>query len=409
MGGVEAVIEQQALLLSRAGYPTYVVAGRGGQAEVFSRVQLRVIPAIDSEDPTNLVLAQALADGAPAAGFAAHCDRIEAALAEALADADVVLAHNVMTLHLNLALTVAVMRLARSSSGPRVVAWCHDLSRHVTPGRGPLRHGFPWDVLRTDYAQLHYVAVSPRRQRLLAEVLSCPAQRIAVIPNGVDPATLLGLSDRGKALVDVFSLLDADIVILMPVRVTRAKNIEFALQVTAALKAGGIEPRLVITGPPDPHASGIAAYFDELRQRRGRLALEREAVFVYDGTPEAPGPLTLTAGLVGEFYRVCDLVLMPSHREGFGLPLLEAGLVGKPIFATRVPAVEVVGPDDLQVIEANETAAGVAARILARLGQDPAWRLRRQVRREYTWPAIFRRQIEPLIGELVQEMRQAAD
>jgi glycosyltransferase involved in cell wall biosynthesis len=284
----------------------------------------------------------------------------------------------------------------------QLVVWCHDVSRHVNPASGAPQHaGYPWDLLRTHRRDSAYVAVSGQRQRLLADVLGCPPERIRVVPNGVDAPRLLGLSDLGQHLAAEFGLLAADIVLLMPIRITRAKNIEYGLRVTAALKAAGLRPRLVVTGPPDPHAPDIDAYFAELSALRRALALQAEAVFVYEGTALRPSPLLLEAAVVGELYRLCDLVLMPSHREGFGMPVLEAGLAGRPVFATAMPALEGLEAGEVHLIAADEAPEQVAGRVLAWAGQDAAHRLRRRARQAYTWPAIFKQAIEPLIADLV--------
>ena len=46
----------------------------------------------------------------------------------------------------------------------------------------------------------------------------------------------LALSQPGEALIERLGLWESDLVLLMPVRITQAKNIEYAIQVTAALK-----------------------------------------------------------------------------------------------------------------------------------------------------------------------------
>jgi len=281
---------------------------------------------------------------------------------------------------------------------PHVIAWCHDISRYANPMSGAeLRFGFPWDLLRTYRPEATYVAVSQQRQRTLAGILGCPLERIRVIPNGVDADTLLGLSDLTQQLVKERDLLGADVIALMPVRITRAKNIELALRATAALKAAGLSPRLVVTGPPDPHSLDSQSYWSELLTLRRALKLDREAVFVYEGVAGLPGPLTIDASVVAELYRVCDLVLVPSHREGFGIPILEGGLAGKPIFCAAAPVLEEIGAGSVYQIGADEPPDQVAARIQAWAQQDMTHRLRRCVRQEYTWSAVFRQMIRPLI------------
>lgn len=409
IGGVEAVMAEHARLFVGADCPTAVVVGRGGSSGLPDNVVVRRISEIDSEYPENLVIAAALDHGEMPPTFFALRDRIAAGLADALADADIVMAHNVLTMHFNLPLVAALHDLLDRGVVRNLVAWCHDISRYVRPSSGAVqRSGYPWDLLRRYRPDLSYVAVSAQRQRLLAGVINCPPERIACIPNGVDHANLLGLSGVGRHLVEEFNLLEADLVLLMPIRITRAKNIEFALQVTAAIKAGGLRPRLVVTGPPDPHSPEIGAYFDELCALRHALNVEEEAVFAYEGTARFPRPFELSPSIVAELYRAADLVLLPSHREGFGMPVLEGGLADKPVFATAVPIVEEIGVDRMFLIQPDEPPESVAARIQDWTEGDASHRLRRRVRQVYTWPAIFTRSIEPLIKGLTSPRGRSA-
>jgi glycosyltransferase involved in cell wall biosynthesis len=90
-------------------------------------------------------------------------------------------------------------------------------------------------------------------------------------------------------------------------------------------------------------------------------------------------------------------MFMPSHREGFAMPVLEAGLAGLPVVCTEVPAAVEIGGRDVIPFDLGEDADGLAARILAWLERSPVFRLRRRVRQNYTWPAIFQRDILPLL------------
>jgi glycosyltransferase involved in cell wall biosynthesis len=100
------------------------------------------------------------------------------------------------------------------------------------------------------------------------------------------------------------------------------------------------------------------------------------------------------------------LVLMPSHREGFGMPVLEGGLIGKPVFCTAVPVLEQIGAGSVYQIGTDEPPDHLAARIQAWTQQDALYRLRRCVRKEYTWSAIFRQVIQPLIASTVLASEQ---
>jgi glycosyltransferase involved in cell wall biosynthesis len=101
--------------------------------------------------------------------------------------------------------------------------------------------------------------------------------------------------------------------------------------------------------------------------------------------------------VVADLFRVSDVMFMPSHREGFGMPVLEAGLVGTPVVCTEVPAAREIGGEDVTVIDVNDDPAAVAEQIVNRLEHSPTHRLRRRVRQAYTWRMIFHRDIEPLL------------
>jgi glycosyltransferase involved in cell wall biosynthesis len=88
---------------------------------------------------------------------------------------------------------------------------------------------------------------------------------------------------------------------------------------------------------------------------------------------------------------------MPSHREGFAMPILEAGLAGIPVISTDVPAAEEIGGEDLIRFDTAQDPAGLAVQILAWAEESRVHRLRRRVRQGFTWQAIFASDIEPLL------------
>jgi glycosyltransferase involved in cell wall biosynthesis len=397
VGGVEAVIQAHAQTFLQCGYPVTVVAGRGGAESLPAGTGFVQIPEIDSQHPQVTRLSAQLEGGRVPADFDDVASLLEQALAPVLSRFDNLIVHNVMTKHFNLPLTAALYRLMDEGTIRHCIAWCHDFT-WTSPSSGTKVHaGYPWDLLRSYRPDVAYVVVSEQRQRELANLYGCPPGEIRVIYNGVDPQSLLGLSAEGQALVDRLGLFSCDLVLLMPVRVTQAKNIEYALQVVAALKARGCTSRLVLTGPPDPHDTGSMAYYGSLRALRRRLGVEEEMRFVFESGPDPEEPYLVDAEVVGDLFRVSDLMFMPSHREGFAMPVLEAGLAGVPVVCTAVPAAVEIGGADVILFDEAEEPAALAERILDWAGVNPVHRLRRRVRQNYTWQAIFERDIEPML------------
>lgn len=407
IGGVEAVMASHVRAMRRAGYPVAVIAGRGDGAALPPGAQLRHIPEMDSlaASPQGNADLAALREGRVPAGFEAQVAQTRAALKPHLARFDVVIVHNIFSKHFNLALTAALWRMLDAGELSGCIAWGHDFSWTSPSSRSAVFPRYPWDLLRRRRADVTYVAVSAQRQRELAALFGCPPEEIQVIYNGVAPQEQLGLSPGGAELAERLGLYDRAPVLLMPVRVTRAKNIELALQVVAALARLDCRPKLVLTGPPDPHDPASMAYFEALRDRRRELGIEAEMAFVFEAGPDPSTPLFLDAAAVGELYRLSDMLFMPSHREGFGMPVLEAGLAGLPVACTHIPAAVELAADEALLFSPADPPDEIARRILARLEGDPVYRLRRRVRARYTWDAILQADIAPLLARVAAPAR----
>lgn len=405
VGGVEAVMDAHARQFLAHRYPVTFIAGEGEEPALPRGSSLVLIPEMSTQAPDILAIQEELGEGRVPRSFEPMVDRLAAALEPSARQASVLFVHNVFTKHFNLALTAALFRLLDRGALPPTVAWCHDFSWSSAHSQPCLHAGYPWDLLRVPRADLTYVTISAARQAELAGLLDITPERIRVIPNGVDPVALLGLTPEGASLAREFGLLESDLILLMPVRVTQAKNIELALRVTAELKKRGLRaPRVVLTGPPDPHSADALAYYQELLDLRRELGVEREFCFVYGA--DGPGGHTLTLPEVGELYRLADAVFMPSHREGAGMPVLEAGLAGLPVIASdRVPAAMEQGGEDVLVVSPDARPADLARRLLAWLDSNSTARFKRRARQEYTWPAIFEGEIEPLVNREVVKLK----
>jgi glycosyltransferase involved in cell wall biosynthesis len=398
VGGVEAVIQAHAGAFIRAGYPVTVVAGRGEKEALPSGTSFVRIPEMDTKYSQVAEMSSRLEQGEVPPDFDDMVNQLIGMLTPTLSSFDIVVIHNLFTKHFNLPLTAALYTLLDAGKLGRCIAWCHDFT-WTSPSSGSKVHpGYPWDLLRTYREDVTYVVVSERRQQTLAALFGCPLERIRVIYNGVDPGALLGLSPKGGDLVNRLGLLESDLVLLMPVRVTQAKNIEYALQVVAALKARGCNPKLVLTGPPDPHDVDSMAYFEGLQALRQQLGIEDEMRFVFESGPDSDEAFIIDEQVVGDLYRVSDVMFMPSHREGFGMPVLEAGLVGLPVVCTEIPAAEEIGGEAVAIFDANLDPDQLAEELMIWAEDDLLHRLRRQVRQDYTWDAIFQRDISPLLG-----------
>ena len=183
--------------------------------------------------------------------------------------------------------------------------------------------------------------------------------------------------------------------LLTPARVTPRKNLALAVGVAAELRRAGDDARLVITGALDPHDADAVRHLDELRELATATGAAGGVHLLVDG-PRA----WRSRRVVADLFRVADVLFLPSHDEGFGLPILEAGVCRLPVVCADIPALRELAGDDATYIDPGGTPAAAAARLRERLAGDPAYRLAARCRASFDWDALFATRIRPLLLEV---------
>lgn len=398
VGGVEVTMAAHAKVLADAGHRVRIVAGNGGN--LGPTIETWFDPLFGSRGPRIEQVNAELARGITSGEYHTLVAQIAGILAEALAGFDTLIVHNVLTLHKNLALTAALWQLCRGGRAPKVLAWCHDFAWLDPLYAAELHAGEPWSLLRNAWPDTRYVVVSHDRRGMLAGLLDLPADKIAVVTPGVDLAAFLKLEPETVALARQLDLLRADPLLLLPARITRRKNIEAAIAIIGGLRDQGLRPTLVVSGPPGPHNPTNAAYLAELQALRDSTGSPSSVVFLYQVfTDEHGRPRPVSDAILSDLYRLADGLLFPSRYEGFGIPVLEAALAGIPIFGSDIAPFRETAGDAALLFELDGPTETTAARIASALRDDKRVALRRRVRLDYTWEAIFRRDIQPLIEE----------
>jgi len=397
IGGVESIITTHARLLESAGHEPYIVAGRGDPASAGLRGI--IIPELDSRHPELVEIQRAMLRDEEKAfhDFKDWVEHIYQLLLDALDKCDVCIAHNVFTLHKNLALTVAVARMAEQKIGAsRWIAWCHDLAWNNPLYRDELQPRWPWTPLKYQLPNVTYVAISEQRRDEMSALFRVPHSDIVLVPNGIDPAAYIPQSQTVAELRKQLNWDERDWVLLTPVRVTRRKNIELGIDVIASLRDMGAEPLLVVTGPPGPHNVRSNEYLEELLRRRAERDVENHVVFL--AIEGANGnPMDVSDAVMSELYWWADALFMPSTQEGFGLPLLEAGLARLPIFCSDLPVMREVGGQHAHYFRPDGNPDEIAQLVFNTLKRNPIAAHRRKVISTYSWEAIFESKMLPLL------------
>ena len=395
IGGVETILYEQAARLSARGYPITILSGRGGPLPDPKAAKLVIIPELDSRETAVSAVREALDSGRVPTEFATLQADIRQRLSIELAELEVLIVHNALTLHFNLPLTAALWDLAGTSRA-RFISWVHDIS-WVNPIYRPWMHeGEPWDLLRRQHPRVRSIFVSTQRLQEWRELTGAALEATQVIPNGIDPAALLKLGPRATDLVARFGLISTDVVMLAPVRITKRKNLEWAIQAAAGVRASGRSVQLLITGPPGPHNPRSLEYVDELKRLTDELGLQESVRFLFEESLASGGNYAVDAATLSDLYMLSDIVVLPSISEGFGLPLAEAAVFRVPVVCTDLPAFREVAPDGAMLVPAAAGSTAFTAAVLTAIESPPA-RLRRNVLGALSWDRLITERIEPLL------------
>ena len=398
VGGVESVIAHHARLMNADGHSVRLIAARGESLPTGGRaseeIPLFPIPLADSQHPRVLAVKEQLDRGDVTGDFDSLRDELVSHLQAALSDMDILIAHNVCSLNKNLALTAALHKLhtAASRKLPRLILWHHDLA-WTTPRYIPeLHEGYPWDLLKTAWSNTAQVTVSEMRRDEIADLMKIDKSQIDVVPNGVDINKFFKLEEQTQSYIKKLGLVEANPLLLLPVRITPRKNIELALRVLAHLHKYFPKAQLVVTGPLGPHNSANAAYFDILKTLRQELELSASAHFLAELTDAY-----IPDAVIFDFYRMADALFLPSQEEGFGIPILEAGLAGIPIFCSDIPPLRKLGGDHATYFSLDDDPEKVSNLIVENIKGNSVLALKVDVRYNYTWDGIYAAKIAPII------------
>jgi glycogen(starch) synthase len=160
----------------------------------------------------------------------------------------------------------------------------------------------------------------------VADIYGLEEERIAVIPNGIDPSELVPVDDLDH-LRSQFAAPDERLVLLVG-RLVYEKGFQLALEALPGLIERLGDVRFIVAGSGTHEA--------ELRKQASELGLDDHGTFV---------------GWIGDdvlhsLYRIADLTVVPSIYEPFGLVALEAMASGCPCLVADTGGLREVVPHE---------------------------------------------------------------
>jgi glycosyltransferase involved in cell wall biosynthesis len=397
IGGVEEILRQQASLFHRNYHQVKIVAGCGDQFTLDYPVEIN--PILHSQHPQILQIHQKLLNGY-SSKLESLINKIYFYLSKTLEGYDILIAHNILTMNFNLPLTIAVHRLAESNN-IKIIAWNHD-SPYFYPDYPPFLDNPPWNILKSYHPNIHYVAISQTRKKQFQKLYG-PQSKVKVIPDGIDPIGFFQLNPLTVKIIKEKNLFEADLLMVQPSRLTPRKNIELSIKVLKSLKDRGIRVYLLLTGVYDPHLPKTKSYYYKLRDLAKNLKVEKDIIFLAEYTLQSRQKLIPNRTLIRDLYLIADLLFMPSIQEGFGIPLLEAGMIKLPIVCSNIGPFKEIGGNEVCLFNLSDSHEKIAEKIIHFLEKLPTHNFYRKVIKNYTWDIIYKFQLFPFLKEISEK------
>jgi len=137
---------------------------------------------------------------------------------------------------------------------------------------------------------------------------------------------------------------------------------------------------------------------DSLKQLSEELNITDAVHFLYEYGKDQQ-PLHITDQVISDFYQLADILLFPSRREGFGIPVLEAGLARIPVFAADIPPVQESAGEFAHLFDPEGDPEIVAQAIIESLKTNQTFQFRKRVIHNFTWKVVLEQELVPLLEE----------
>lgn len=214
----------------------------------------------------------------------------------------------------------------------RTIVTCHDLDTFqclLDPVNDPRSLPFRKMMARTlsGFRKAERVTCDSQatRNELLRHKLVEP-DRAVVVPNGIHPSCSLEANPTAdREAAKLLGAPTADAIDMLHVGSTiRRKRIDLLLEIFAAVRKALPQSRLIRVG---------GEFTDQQSRLAETLGLTQAIVVLSN----------LERDVLAAVYRRAAVVLLPSEREGFGLPIVEALACGTPVIASDLPVLRETG------------------------------------------------------------------
>jgi len=175
------------------------------------------------------------------------------------------------------------------------------------------------------------IAATPLDRSQMVDLYGADAERIVVIPLGVDPGMFRPIPRQEALAAAGIQLPEPNRLVLFVGRLDPVKGLDTLLQ--AMCELNDLEPELsktlsllVIGGDTDSNGTDLGEELECLDNLKDEVGLNDLVAFVGSRAQDK----------LAYYYSAAEVCVVPSYYESFGLVALEAMACGTPVIASRV-------------------------------------------------------------------------
>lgn len=320
-----------------------------------------VLPELNFHNPqiesfTQKVFSSAGSAAEDEEGLARLTETVQAGINGVLGELapDILILENVLSLPLNLPLTISLCRYLEDSGIP-AIAVHHDFYWQDASYSNCSLDGLLARYLPPSLPSIRHMTINQFSREELYQRTGLTA---TCIRNCFDFGTVRQQDQFNMSLRSDLGIRDEEVMFLQPTRVIERKGIDRSIDfIDEFASTCGKQARLVITGPCEHK-------YDDSFEKLCRAA-SVEVLHVpnwfgnYRNQPGAKTPYDIR-----DAYACCDMVIFPSNREGFGNPVLESVVHKKPLLVTLFPSLEELHAYGFQFLILDEYAVDRTIKLL---------------------------------------------
>jgi len=163
------------------------------------------------------------------------------------------------------------------------------------------------------------ITVSNQTKKMILDNFSIDSSRVKVVPNGINPTFLEKFSEEEiQETKNKYNLIGKKTGLYVNSNFSPRKNIPLMLETAKYLKNNISDFKLVVVCK--------RKHYSEVKAELTKFGILDITIIVSN----------LSDDELVKLYYACDLLIMPSFREGFGFPLIEALATGTPFVSFDV-------------------------------------------------------------------------